>query len=393
MRLPTVVSPKRTASLAALLALSTVVAALPTPALADDEDPDLKIEVAGLASDQKTVRFVVTNVGKEKAPATKATVETLSPGAANEKTFEIPSLAKRGGKHEFAYTLAAPCDGHRVRGIVELKKDENPGNNDVEATVCEPKPKPESKPQGQPKPDSKPSGGVAGTLEEARTTGGLERVQSGGVTSTLEEARMAGNLERLDSTPAHMRPGTHTIVLQPSAARTIKQTKGDGLSPPTSDHVGWYQYEGFGSDVVAVHQLAVAFDLSEYDTIDRKFVSKAVLSFDESPAYWKNGDGSDRFVDGCVAQLGIASTEWASRNLNARVPSTLYEDVTPSGKQEWDVTHHVRDQLREPDNAALRYGYTLDGSLMIHQLDADDHSSCMSEVTNVRLTITYTVLQ
>jgi len=386
--------PKRTAPLAALLALSTVVAALPTPALADDTDPDLKIEFAGIGQDAKTLRFVVTNVGKEKAPATKATLETLSPGPANEKTFQIPALDKRGGKHELTYTLAAPCDGHRVRGIVELKKDENPGNNDVEATVCEAKPKTENKPQGQPKPDNKPSGGSIGTsLEEARTTGALERVQSGGVTSTLEEARKSGNLERLDPTPAHLRPGTHTLVLRPTASRTIAQTKGGGAAPATAGTVGWYQYEGFTTDSVAVTQQAVNFDLGDFDKIERKFVSKAVLSFDESPHTWRNGDGSDRFVDGCVAQLGLASVEWASRDLNARVPATLYEDVTPSAKTEWDVTHHVRDQLRSPEDTGLRHGYTLDGSLMLDQLDADDHSSCMSDVSNIRLTVTYTVLQ
>jgi hypothetical protein len=396
MRLPKLVAPTRTAPLAALLALSTVVAALPAPALADDTDPDLKIEFAGLAQDQRTVRFVVTNVGKEKAPATKATVETLSPGAANEKTFDIPSLAKRGGKHELTYTLAAPCDGHRVRGIVELKKDENPGNNDVEATVCEAKPKPESKPQGQPKPDTKPSGQVGTTLDEARANGGLSRaggLASGGPATTLDEARENG-LALTDPTPEHMKPGTHTLELRPSHERTVIQRRDTGVTPVRDGTVGWFQREGsVGGEVIAVSQRAVTFDLGKLDGIERKFISKAVLSFDESPFAWKNGDGSDRFVDGCVAQLGIASVEWTGRNQQARVPSTIIEDVTPSARTEWDVTGHVRDQVRFPDDASLRHGYTLDGSLMFHQLNADDHSSCMSTISNVRLTITYTVLQ
>jgi len=135
--------------------------------------------------------------------------------------------------------------------------------------------------------------------------------------------------------------------------------------------------------------MAVRFDLGQLDEVPRKAVSKALLTFDERSEYWTNALGTDRRdVAGCVAVLGFATTDWLGRT-QGLFPNDYYTDVIPGASREWDVTGRLRDQVRFPQDQSLRFGYVLRGAL--EELEGEDSTSCLSLISNVRLTITYDV--
>jgi hypothetical protein len=122
------------------------------PALAQDERPDLKIEVVGLdPNDPRTVRIVVTNVGEWWADHTTATVETVAPAPGNRLQEDVldldPKQQPQGPtdyKYPFTYTLAAACGGQpvTVRATLSAAKtfngnaETNLADNRHELQVC-----------------------------------------------------------------------------------------------------------------------------------------------------------------------------------------------------------------------------------------------------------------
>jgi hypothetical protein len=103
---------------AGALALAILVGgAAHAPALAQDERPDLQIEIVGLdPNDPTRVRVRVTNVGKWWADHTTATVETTAPTRGNKVEEDVldldPKQQPQGPtdyKYEFTYRLAAAC--------------------------------------------------------------------------------------------------------------------------------------------------------------------------------------------------------------------------------------------------------------------------------------------
>jgi hypothetical protein len=90
-----------------------------------------------------------------------------------------------------------------------------------------------------------------------------------------------------------------------------------------------------------------------------------------------------------VSVLGIATVDWAAQpSVNALFPNSGQWEA-PGGSKQWDVAAHVRDQMRERGNRALRYGYVLRGGL--ENVQGDDDDSCLSVISNLQLTITYVV--
>lgn len=359
----------RTARIVAALACAALLG-VPSPqsALAANH-PDLKLEYVGRwggPSDERGLQFRITNVGTGPASAGKAHVQTFSPQPASVAEPAYPALAP-GQAFAFRYELAAPCNGHLVKAGVSAVADgeQNYANNFFEGFVCAEKAAPA------------PSGPIV--------------FQPGGLATEIWQL------------PEHMRRGEHTLVFESKAERSMVQevrwNKMYGKTKPSGMAVGWSQFEsalstdiayGTSSDVVHVAQTAVAFDLAMLDEIPRKIIGKALLTFDEEAHRWTNSVGRFRPIDGCVAVLGIASSDWVGSPRNTLFPNSFYDDVIPGSARSWDVTSHVREQMRFPNEAGLRHGYVLRGAL--EQLDADDDTSCMSIVSNIHLTVNYVVL-
>jgi hypothetical protein len=360
----------------------------------DKEDaPDLEVTGLTLQTNalgqvsEREVMFRVLNIGTEDAPASTARVEISGPvvnvtgsSSAVVRTVSVPALKAGGNPFYGTAELPGPCDGHIVKIWVDLKDDAESGNNSVGPTkVCPEMPK---APQGET---------VGETINEARRGGG----------TTLNLPNMGENTVDYggapDPKPEHLRPGTHTLTLNPSyfdmRARSSSGTIYSGVR-----WVGWEQDED--SDPFSVYQgswlvaqTAVNFDLGELDEVPTKAIQKALLTFDESPSRWTDGDGEPRTVAGCVAVLGIATANPALTPSRELYPNAYYHDIIPSASREWDVTGHVRDQVRFPQDASLRHGYVLRGALEEAELTIEDDSSCTSNISNPRLHITYVVPQ
>jgi hypothetical protein len=192
--------------------------------------------------------------------------------------------------------------------------------------------------------------------------------------------------------PEHMQPGEHTLVFEPTAVSwKLRETRESGVLSgplPEGPAVGWSQFESalngpLGGDVVQVAQTAVAFDLAKFDEVPRKDDVRATLTFEEVAARWTDGEGGLRYVPGCVSVLGIATVDWASTRVEGLFPNATVADLTPNSSHTWDVTAFFQDNL-------ARFGYVLRGSLE-DGLEADDDSSCMSTLSNIRLRVTYVV--
>lgn len=367
----------RSRTLAALaLALALAAPTAPPAAWAGDDEPDPRIDYLGIqaGTNPEVVRFKVTNIGKENANPFAATVETVAPAPYKKVSVQVPKLNKVsngiGGSFEFTFQLPAACDDTRVLAQILPDKDKDRGNNTVVQQVCGPKAPPP--PAGQP-PAEKPPGGTLPT-------------------DVVIEGRPNFPIE-LIFVPEHLRPGVHTLVFDPSYTNTFLQRTWNGGCEPTpliggQRLVGWEQDELTFCYSVRVAQTAVNFDLGMLDEVPRKLVTKALLAFDEAPVRWTDGEGNARQVPGCVAVLGTATADVASVH-NQFYPNEYFNDAPSGGAREWDVSGHVQRQVAFATDPELRYGYVLRGAL--EQLDGDDDTSCLSEVSNLRLSITYLV--
>src|SRR5688572_14160697 len=138
-------------SISVLLALLIVLSASPAVTRADPgEEPDLTVEIVGLKSGSKRdVVIRVSNISVWWSDVTRLTVETVSPGAAQRRTFDVPDIntvdeAPLPHEWEFVYTLAADCNGHTVKASLSAgtnyagDKEINLDDNVVEQQVCSP---------------------------------------------------------------------------------------------------------------------------------------------------------------------------------------------------------------------------------------------------------------
>jgi len=217
-------------------------------------------------------------------------------------------------------------------------------------------------------------------------------------------------------------PGTHTVEL--AVGRQLKRVVSKGFNDcrvlPVENAkllVGWQQYEDDGTPCMAESsQAAVQFDTSLLDRIPDKVIARAVLTYDEKQATgcniglpgggpcWTSGSRQpEPKPNGCVV-VRIPSTDWTASAPTGEFPYIAHPSGRPAvnrlGMRAWDVTEPFRWQkelgampLQPPSGPAFNkgFGFLLSGGLTIGQLQAEDNTNCLSELSNVRLWTTYTV--
>jgi hypothetical protein len=121
---------------ASVVALLVVLAGSPRAAVADDKEPDLKI--AFDSRNGMIVQFKITNVGKARSAATKATIEMARGGPANPIEVAVKALQSNESiTVEYTMAFTGACDGAIVKIDVTQKNDANPGDNEYEWAACD----------------------------------------------------------------------------------------------------------------------------------------------------------------------------------------------------------------------------------------------------------------
>jgi hypothetical protein len=185
-------------------------------------------------------------------------------------------------------------------------------------------------------------------------------------------------------------------TLQPVAIYSYSKSKDGrysyGLEQDTDPSVGWSQREGgfLERDDIKVHETAVKFNVGSLG-VGADDVTQAVLRFDERAAKWTSGGGAPEYKEGCVARLGIATTDWAGNRLHALFPNRPYLRAQDGSARSWNVTDHVKKQLASPADAALHHGFVLRGAMELADLQGDDDTSCKSYLSNIRLEVSVNV--
>ena len=157
-----------------------------------------------------------------------------------------------------------------------------------------------------------------------------------------------------------------------------------------------------------VLQQAVAFDLSDIDSVDGRVLNRAILSFDEAEApeclflntdparCWQRGDKvPEHKPNGCV-DVKIPQVDWVQSP-----PVGLMPTIAAGGPKTiringhtWDVTEAVRWQTilgTAPLNSSSGHGFLLSGALLLDRLTGDDNAMCVSKLSNIKLEVTFTV--
>jgi hypothetical protein len=433
---------------AAALALA-VLAGSVSPALASDADerPHLKVELVGLPipASQRNVKVRVTNVTKWWADETTLTVETVAPTAGNPTTFKVENLDP-GQSATFTYTLAAPCDGQTVKARIKppmnYKRDPKiveslSENKPIEAQACPPKAQPAAKPNSVLRPEDLPIPAPTPALGDpvdpgtATTTRGRpasaasvprpvpENAVDPGTAAlkpaTAPAGRSAGVQALEGVIPVHTRPGKHTLELKPSLVRSLAtlwqvQLREGGFRRSTEDRdtsdptVGWQNIPGIQFFVA---ETAMNFDLKQLLEVQQPVIESAHLSFVEHEDIWGSSAEQRRENPGCVAELGMATNDWAGplssfasqpnnlfrykRLTSKLVPHTRTAEETAGGfrQRAFVVTDHVKNQLQQPNDVALWFGYVLYGPL--DDLNRSPDGGCTSRITDLTLHITYVV--
>ena len=338
-------------------------------------EPDLKIEYVGFNApgvNDQLIKFKITNVGKEPSVAIKARVETLTPQPTPWfREIDVPVVAP-GASTEIHYPLAASCNGHRVRALVNAPGDTNLANNVVEATVC---------PTGQ---AGKPQGAPSVTDVEVVTAINGTTVKD--VDSSDRQA-----------TPEHLRKGDHTLEVEPSVLRRHGLKRiieglrcfgdfGYGANPSTYN-VGFVFNDMAGCEQNTVTQLIVDFDLSWLNEIEKKLIHRAELRYGEQVVHAENGDAHDvtSRVSTCVDRLGAAPLGYDAIINDQQL---LRTENSEGGRltSGWEVTRDVQWSV-----AGNRWqGWVLHG--YDEDLDAESDRVCVSMLSNVRLYLHYSIL-
>lgn len=217
--------------------------------------------------------------------------------------------------------------------------------------------------------------------------------------------------------------GDHTLEVGMDAIREAWADRNYGstcgrLNPlpgPMTSMVGWGQAEigWLGENCMAfVSERAVQFDQALIGQLAGKIrINRVVLSYEESEApscplvvgynyrCWQNGEGNYEVKqDGCLL-VRVPSVDW-ERNGGAypgRIPyfADYQQPLTRIDSRRWDVTAPISWQLSSPMpplGGSKGFGLLLTGWPNIQDLTAQDDTVCVSDIVNVALTISYTVL-
>jgi len=385
----------------ALLALCAVLIATPGVGLADDDNqkktskdsksetkkevyrPDLKIEFIGLYSPENTqlVKFKVTNIGRERSPATTALGETLRPEPRNVQGMEVPAL-NPGQSKEILYPLAAPCDGHEVKATVTIADDNQLENNTDQATACD------EKPRIPPGSASTSTGGIVGAPKSdvvlAPPADGLVRSAPVDTESVL--------------LPAHLQPGPHVgFRVDVERFLSIGVVKESGICPshPPSipqPTVGFTRNDASGlCQFNTVYQTAVSLDLDALRKAHERsaIVNRAVLS-------WKDEMHESGFEEpitfantSCVYNLGAPTVDWEGRASDELIPNDFVDGGVRSNQ--WEITGLLQTWLAQP--IAASRGVLLRGMDESFESGDNDEADCYSRLSDIKLTVDYTVLK
>jgi hypothetical protein len=178
--------------------------------------------------------------------------------------------------------------------------------------------------------------------------------------------------------------------------------------------VGWGQVEGPNNRCGAfVVQRVIFFDTALLDMISDKEIERAVLGYDEQPfplcfittlmgrpfgpyGCWLDGGAQpENKPDGCV-DVRIPA-------LDVRVTQPGSQDVIPTADDGgvivripaggWDVSQPFNYQLNgAPFGVTPRHGFLLSGwPRTLDQLTGDDNTRCVSLITDIHLSVTYSV--
>ena len=384
-------------------------------AFGQDELPDLEVTFRGL-NGQREVNLVVRNLSKEWwADETTIKVETLPPKSPNPKELFVENLDEDSGKPGknsvtlIKYVLSEDCDGHVIRAEVKPAKnwagltETKLANNRLETQVCPAKgaPKPEPKPEPKPNDGLVVTGPIGGPIVST-DTGVLIR-------------RVPGELVVAE----HLQPGTHTLSFKPKELISVGRLKTHNAlpDPAQGEPAGWQPVRelrdtsnllaGWGQDeeesIVArfwSYQLLARFDLDLLDEVPVKLVSRASLTFDESPFEWSNAEGEGEDKSGCATTLGRFKFETDFNSVRGLIETEYVNDIPPGGQgtnvlrqilgREVNVTSHVLGYVTYPEFFTFQPNFVLRPEL--EDGDGDDSEACTSRISNVELHVTYTVL-
>ncbi|MGI5129712.1 hypothetical protein ACQEVB_23090 [Pseudonocardia sp. CA-107938] len=399
--------------------------------------PDVKIEIVGVdPADQSKVIVRATNVGPSWSQNTSVEVEAIPPEAGSRVTLPVSDLNVPGTPDynkndryydevdDVVYTLASACrPGVKVRATLAPAKayDGTPetklADNTVEREPC-------------------PAGGEMG---KAAGMAPLESKPG----APADRPRPAPNIARsllpltLPKTPVvtptvpdFASPGQHTLTLGVRTSRFAGQQNtfedfwggcrdNRGAFPgPLRGTVGFGNTElPAGTRCGATNfQVALDFDDSPLRQIPQVRIDNAKLTYDESPApfcplvlgqdtpCWSSGGGSpEQKPNGCV-EIKLPTVDWIKSPPPGLIPYS--GDPNPARNRvdphTWDVTEPFRWQLN-PSNRPLTppgtpaapsgFGFLMAGAIHIDQLDGNDNTVCISQVSNVSLRVTYTVFK
>jgi hypothetical protein len=230
---------------------------------------------------------------------------------------------------------------------------------------------------------------------------------------------------KFDPEPAQEQPQARTITLTPVAAIdawTDRNFKDEPVIGTFNKHgtvcvpygqfpgslqgmVGWGQGTSANDAcMVYILQHAIDFDTSVFTNLTS--VERAVLTYDEAPASacplvagttdtcWQSGGGHPESKPNGCAVVRVPSANW--RQAGPKGLLAVLRDGQPPVKQisarEWDVTDALRWRLSPPIGADPGFGFVLTGSpRSLDELKALDRTICTSSITNIRLTVNYTV--
>ena len=219
-----------------------------------------------------------------------------------------------------------------------------------------------------------------------------------------------------NAAPPAQLSGSHNVTLGPSQSLHFigEKTFTEGcvrwgdLAVLLKDKIGWGQAKNGDTPCMAFTlQTAARFDTSALDAIPTKIINRAVLSYDESQAQfcplefgftftcWQGGNGNpENKPNGCVV-VRIPTVDWLQPQkkipLDYAPGAPFTHQISPHS---WDVTEPLSWQVirgAAPLGATPGFGFLLTGALYIDHLTGHDNTVCVSDVSNVRIDVTYTV--
>jgi hypothetical protein len=364
----------------AFLAVALGLASLPAPALA--AQPDYQVQPQGVQSGEAVFRII--NLGADNGGSSTARIERLDKAGVAPKDYPIPKL-KINEFADIRYALNDPCPTIKLKVTADARNDvkESSETNNVwqGGLTC---------PAGSAGP------GPAGGLTSVDVEAGAERLGS--------------------RCPGFVRPAECTIELEPSDLITIMVEK--DLDSGAVRYELWraldlgqsvgYTADDEYADKSTHWQTAVTFDLAQIAQYRKKFINQAVLEYIEILADLHNEDqyGNTDGYRTCANRVGKVTDNWPSGSALRALDYELIEalhlrnlvregEVYPgaSGWHAWWTRHH-----HEVNSAVQRWlGFPAENHGLVLVADNEtfprNQERCLGFVTDLKLTVTFTVLE